>query len=147
MDFVMHPKIDLGILAASEPKYATYLASGFDLLSPVKTVVKSGERKLIETGIHVAVPVGYELQIRSKSGLALKNGIVVLNSPGTIDADFRGKIGVILMNHSKEDFYISEGMKIAQGVLCPVVQARFVLCEDLDDTARGSGGFGSTGVF
>jgi dUTP pyrophosphatase len=94
----------------------------------------------------VAVPVGYELQIRSRSGLALKNGIAVLNSPGTVDAGYRGEVGVILINHGDDDFVIKNGMKIAQGVIAPIMRAEFIVVSELSDTSRGDGGYGSTGV-
>ena len=147
-----HPKVELKIFNESHnplPTYATLLSSGFDLMSDGQYFIASGERKLISTGLRVSIPVGYELQIRSRSGLAAKNGICVLNSPGTIDADFSGKISVILFNTSSEEFKVISGMKIAQAVLCPIVQASFIVCENvsqLGETVRGEGGFGSTGV-
>jgi dUTP pyrophosphatase len=152
-----HPKVPMRILNVTNgsnplPSYGTELSSGFDLIAylPNGNVnILPGEWKLISSGIKVSIPVGYELQIRSRSGLALKNGISVLNSPGTIDADFLGQIGIILMNSSKIPFEVSNGMRIAQAVLCPVVQTKFVVCfseDELGMTVRGQGGFGSTGV-
>lgn len=152
-----HPKMSLKIvdLTAGKnllPNYATSLSSGFDLLAylPDEDVtIPPGEWRLISSGIKVSIPVGYELQIRSRSGLALKNGISVLNSPGTIDCDFLGQISVILMNSSHIEFVVSNGMRIAQAVLCPIVQADFIICStdtELGETLRGQAGFGSTGV-
>ena len=152
-----HPKLSLKIFDTTEgknalPTYATPLSSGFDLLAYLpqeNMTIPPGEWRLISSGIKVAIPVGYELQIRSRSGLALKNGISVLNSPGTIDSDFCGEVGIILMNSSKTEFVVSNGMRIAQAILCPIVQASFVICssvEELGETVRGQGGFGSTGV-
>ncbi len=108
--------------------------------------IKAGQRALIKTGIAIALEEGFEAQIRPRSGLALKNGITVLNSPGTIDADYRGEIGVILINHSDEDFEVKQGMRIAQMIIAPYVQAQIMQLEILDETKRGTGGFGSTGV-
>ena len=152
-----HPKSSLKIFDTTEgknalPTYATPLSSGFDLLAYLpeeNMTIPSGEWRLISSGIKVAIPVGYELQIRSRSGLALKNGISVLNSPGTVDCDFLGQISVILINSSTTEFVVSNGMRIAQAVLCPIVQASFIVCssvEELGETVRGQGGFGSTGV-
>lgn len=153
-----HPHVPIKISLihgnARVPTYATPLSSGFDLMACVKfhgdrVIIPPGETMLINTGIQLEIPPGYEVQIRSRSGLALKHGIVVLNSPGTIDADYRGPIGVILKNTSRFDaFEVSQGMKIAQGVVCPIVQALFVevLSKDLTTSERGTGGFGSTGL-
>jgi dUTP pyrophosphatase len=152
-----HPKVSMRILNVTNginplPSYGTELSSGFDLVAHLpngNVSISPGEWKLISSGIKVAIPVGYELQVRSRSGLALKNGISVLNSPGTIDSDFRSKIGIILINSSKQSFEVSNGMRIAQAVLCPVVQTKFVVCSSEDElgiTIRGQGGFGSTGV-
>ena len=99
-----------------------------------------------KTGIAISLQEGYEAQIRPRSGLAYKNGVTVLNSPGTIDADYRGEVGVILINHGQEDFTITRGMRIAQMIIAKYEQAQFIAVEDLDETARGAGGFGSTGV-
>lgn len=132
----------------SLPAYATSQSAGMDLLAAVDKdiIIKPNERKLIPTGIAIALPEGYEAQIRPRSGLALKNGITVLNTPGTIDADYRGEIGIILINLGNEDFVISRGMRIAQMIIASYVQGIFSLVEDLDNTARGDAGFGSTGV-
>ena len=132
------------------PSYETAGAAGADLRAnfPERdgVVLPPGARVLVPTGLRVAVPEGYELQIRPRSGLALKHGITLPNTPGTIDSDYRGPLGVIVMNAGQESFEIAHGMRIAQMVLAPVVQAEFALVETLDDTARGAGGFGSTGV-
>lgn len=131
------------------PSYETAGAAGADLRANLPggdVVVPAGGRALIGTGLRVAIPVGFEMQIRPRSGLALKHGIMLPNSPGTLDADYRGPLGVIVMNGGDADFTITHGMRIAQIVVAPVVQARFEMVETLDETARGSGGFGSTGV-
>ena len=108
--------------------------------------LQAGERILIPTGLKFAIPLGYEIQVRPRSGLALKNGITVLNTPGTIDADYRGELGIILINLSQDEFVIQPGMRIAQIVLAPVVQARFISTQELSETARGVNGFGHTGT-
>lgn len=130
------------------PQYATNMSAGMDLYAcvnePVK--IKPFQRVLIPTGISIELPEGFEAQIRPRSGLALKYGITVLNTPGTIDADYRGEIGVILINFGQEDFTVERGMRIAQMVVSPVVQAEIVEVEELVETQRGNGGFGSTGV-
>lgn len=128
------------------PKYQTSGAAGFDIHSIENITIASGESKLIKTGLGMAIEDGYELQIRPRSGLALKNGITVLNTPGTIDSDYRGEIMVLLINHSKQDFIIVKGDRIAQGVISKVYQADFIEVSELDDTQRGSGGFGSSGI-
>lgn len=130
------------------PSYETKNSAGMDLRACIteNIVLKKGERKLIKTGISIALPENYEAQVRPRSGLALKNGITVLNTPGTIDADYRGEIGVILANLGDSDFTIERGMRIAQMVIAPVVQAELVEVKELDETSRGKGGFGSTGV-
>lgn len=128
------------------PKYQTSGAAGFDIHSIENITITSGESKLIKTGLGMAIEDGYELQIRPRSGLALKNGITVLNTPGTIDSDYRGEIMVLLINHSKQDFVIAKGDRIAQGVISKVYQADFIEVSELDDTQRGSGGFGSSGI-
>ncbi|MEI7942315.1 MAG: dUTP diphosphatase [Candidatus Riflemargulisbacteria bacterium] len=127
------------------PKYQTANASGFDLLSAEAKVIKSGHRDTVATGLKMEIPIGYEGQVRPRSGLAYKYGIMIPNSPGTIDADYRGEIKVIIYNSGEEDFVINRGDRIAQFVLAPVVKAEFnvVLC--VDETLRGEGGFGSTG--
>ena len=132
------------------PVYATAGAAGADLRAnfPDRAAVMlaSGARVLVPTGLRIAVPAGYEVQLRPRSGLALKHGITLPNSPGTIDSDYRGPLGVIVMNAGDAPFEIAHGTRIAQMVVAPVVQARFDTVERLDDTARGAGGFGSTGA-
>jgi len=130
------------------PDYATADSAGADLLAAVDTPMslEPGQRALVPTGIAIALPSGYEAQVRPRSGLALKHGITGLNSPGTIDADYRGEIGVILINHGDEAFIVERGMRIAQMVIAPVTLADWREVESLDDTARGAGGFGSTGT-
>jgi len=127
------------------PKYQTEEAAGFDLHSTDELTIKPGERKLVGTGLAFEIPVGYEIQIRPRSGLAYKHGITVLNTPGTIDSDYRGEIKVLLINHSNEEFKINIGERIAQAVIKEVVQTTFVEVVELSDTVRGAGGFGSTG--
>ena len=129
------------------PKYQTEGASAVDLFACLnkKTVLKPKERKIIPTGIYISIPTGYEAQVRPRSGLAIKYGITVLNSPGTIDSDYRGEIGVILINHSKIDFKISNGDRIAQLVLSSYKKIEWEETDNLDETNRGKGGFGSTG--
>lgn len=129
------------------PSYATLQSAGMDLMAAVEedVVIKKGERKLVPTGIAIALPEGYEAQIRPRSGLAFKHGITVLNTPGTIDADYRGEIGVILINLGEEDFIVSRAMRIAQMIISSYTQANFTVVEDLSVTKRGEGGFGSTG--
>lgn len=129
------------------PQYATDGASGFDVRAQTEEdiVVKPGERFLVPTGLAFAIPENYEIQVRPRSGLAIKKGISLVNSPGTIDADYRGEVKVILINQGHEDFIIKDQDRIAQFVLCPVVKAEFSWTDNLDDTDRGSGGFGSTG--
>ena len=131
--------------AAIIPNYAHPGDAGLDLFAIEDTEILPGEARLIKTGIAIALPPGYEAQIRPRSGLALKHSITVLNSPGTIDAGYRGEIGVILINHGKNAFSIVPGMKIAQMVICSVIQAQVTVVEELNATTRGSGGFGSTG--
>ncbi|HEX2753150.1 MAG TPA: dUTP diphosphatase [Alphaproteobacteria bacterium] len=130
------------------PAYATALSAGVDLEAAVETPVtlKPGERQLIPTGLAMALPDGFEAQIRPRSGLAFKNGVTVLNSPGTIDADYRGEIKVILANLGAEDFTVERGMRVAQMVIAPYTQVAWDVVEELDETARGAGGFGSTGT-
>lgn len=129
------------------PHYATTGSAGMDLTAAVTSdvVIKSGGRLLIPTGICIALPENYEAQIRPRSGLAAKHGITVLNTPGTIDSDYRGEIKVILINHSHEDFVIERGMRIAQMVIAKYVQMTINEVDVLDATKRGDGGFGSTG--
>jgi dUTP pyrophosphatase len=130
------------------PDYATAAAAGADLLAAVDQDIELAplERKIVPTGISIALPVGFEAQVRPRSGLAAKNGVTLVNSPGTIDADYRGEIGVILINLSKEPFRISRGMRIAQLVVARHARAVWREVSELDRTARGAGGFGSTGV-
>ena len=130
---------------AQIPSYQTKEAAGFDLHSIENVVLKPGERKLIGTGLAFEIEYGYEVQIRPRSGLAFKHGITVLNSPGTIDSDYRGEIKVLLINHSDEEFEIKKGDRIAQAVVAPVIQAEIVEVEELSSTERGESGFGSTG--
>ena len=130
------------------PAYATVQSAGMDLRANIDEpiVLKPLERRLIPTGFHIALPAGYEAQVRPRSGLALKKGITVLNSPGTVDADYRGEVGVLLINLSQEDFVINDGERIAQMVIARHEQAEFVEVEVLDETERGEGGYGHTGV-
>tara|TARA_B110000967_G_C18646023_1_gene440922 strand:- start:249 stop:689 length:441 start_codon:yes stop_codon:yes gene_type:complete len=132
----------------STPKYETPGSSGMDIAAHIeeKVIINPGEKSLVPTGFSLAIPRGYEVQIRPRSGLAAKKSITVLNTPGTIDADYRGEIKVILINLSKEKFIIENGERIAQMVVCPVVQAKFEEVKELSDTVRGSSGFGSTGT-
>ena len=134
--------------SVSIPKYETSGSSGMDLAAHIENniIINPGEKALISTGISMAIPKGYEVQIRPRSGLAVKKNITVLNTPGTIDADYRGEIKVILINHGKEKFIIKNGERIAQMVVCPVIQAGLEEVKELSDTSRGSGGFGSTGA-
>ncbi|SLN23095.1 Deoxyuridine 5'-triphosphate nucleotidohydrolase [Roseovarius litorisediminis] len=133
------------------PSYETPGAAGADLRANFPEGAKGGlilapgERALVPTGLRMAVPEGYEVQLRPRSGLALKNGVTLPNSPGTIDSDYRGPLGVIVMNAGDAPFEVTHGMRIAQMVVAPVVQARFDLVQTLDETLRGQGGFGSTG--
>jgi dUTP pyrophosphatase len=127
------------------PHYATDHAAGMDVVAAESVVLEPGARLAVATGFAIAIPVGYEVQVRPRSGLALKHGITCLNTPGTIDADYRGEVKVILANLGSEAFSIARGERIAQLVPAPVQHARFAEVEELDDTARGAGGFGSTG--
>lgn len=142
-------KVKLLNEGASKPFYATDGSSGLDLCSSSfnDIVIKKLERCLVPTGVSIDMPLGIEAQIRSRSGLALKSGVIVLNSPGTIDSDYRGEIGVILMNLSNEDFIVKHGMKIAQIVFQRIEKVDLELSNELSVTSRGNGGFGSTGVF
>lgn len=130
------------------PAYATVLSAGADLRANIErpVVLKPLERKLIGTGLYIALPEGYEAQVRPRSGLALKHGITVLNTPGTIDADYRGEIGVVLINLSNEAFTVNPGERIAQMVIAEHAQAIFMPTDSLDETERGEGGFGHSGV-
>ena len=127
------------------PTYAHPDDAGLDLFACCEVVIESGEAALVRTGIAVELPVGTEAQVRPRSGLALKHRVTVLNAPGTIDAGYRGEVGVILINHSAEPFYVKTGMKIAQMVIKPVLTVKVDEVLDLSRTARGEGGFGSTG--
>lgn len=131
----------------SLPSYATSASAGMDLRANLDTPVnlRSLERTLVPTGLFIELPAGYEAQIRPRSGLAFKNGLTVLNSPGTIDADYRGEVKVILVNLSKEDFTINDGERIAQMIIAKHEQAEWIQVEELMDSERGAGGFGSTG--
>ena len=130
------------------PAYATPQSAGMDLRANLDAPITLHpmERRLIPTGLHIALPEGYEAQVRPRSGLALKHGLTVLNTPGTIDADYRGEIGVVLINLSQEDFIINDGERIAQMVIARHEQGDFVVVEELDETERGEGGYGHTGV-
>jgi dUTP pyrophosphatase len=129
------------------PSYATPGAAGMDLLAAVDSPlsIEPGQRALIPTGLAISLPPGYELQVRPRSGLALRHGIVLPNSPGTIDEDYRGELQIILLNAGELPFTVERGTRIAQAVLAPVVRARWDEVESLDETTRGTGGFGSTG--
>ena len=130
------------------PKYATAHSSGMDVAynGVIDIVLTPGERRLVPTGLFVAIPVGYEIQVRPRSGLALKHGITLVNSPGTIDADYRGEIGVIMMNNGQQDFVVTPGMRIAQLVLAKVEIMEFNRTDVLPSTDRGEGGFGHSGT-
>lgn len=130
------------------PQYATSQSAGMDLRANIDepVVLRPLERRLIPTGLHIALPPGYEAQVRPRSGLALKHGITVLNAPGTVDADYRGEIGVVLINLSNEDFIVNDGERIAQLVIARHETAEFVEVEVLSETERGEGGYGHTGV-
>ena len=129
------------------PFYGTAGAAGADVKAALEgnMAIPSGEVALIPTGLYFEIPEGYEIQVRPRSSLALKHQVTVLNSPGTIDHDYRGELKIILINHGKTPFIVEPGMRIAQIVVAPVVQAHFVRCGELSETARGTGGFGSTG--
>jgi len=130
------------------PRYETALAAGCDVRAAVREplTLRPGERFMVPTGIAIALPPGWEAQMRPRSGLAAKHGVSCVNAPGTIDADYRGELKVILINHGTEDFTVNRGDRIGQMVIAPVYQARFEEAGDLNDTVRGDGGFGSTGV-
>ena len=150
----MRPVVAILRLAHAEglplPAYETAGAAGMDLRAAVSEhepiVLRPGARIAAPTGFAYGLPLGYEAQVRPRSGLALKNGITCLNSPGTVDSDYRGEVKVILINHGEEDFTIRRGDRIAQLVIAPVVQAEWSEVDSLDETARGAGGFGSTGA-
>lgn len=130
------------------PSYATTDSAGMDLAAAVASdlVLKPGARAVVPTGFAIALPRGFEAQVRPRSGLATRHGVTVLNAPGTIDADYRGEVGVILVNHGSADFTVTRGMRIAQMVIAPVSLATLAEAAELPDTARGAGGFGSTGT-
>jgi dUTP pyrophosphatase len=130
------------------PNYATSQSAGMDIVAAIDTpmILGAGKTAMIPTGLSIALPAGYECQIRPRSGLAAKNGVTVLNSPGTVDADYRGEIKVILINHSQENFVIERGMRIAQMVIAKYETIQWNKQDNLDETERGAGGFGSTGV-
>ena len=132
------------------PEYQTAQAAGLDLLAAIPAdkpvTIAPGSIAMVPTGLAISLPAGTEAQVRPRSGLAAKNGVTVLNSPGTIDADYRGEVAVILINHGQEAFTITRGMRIAQMIITPVSHAKLTEVESLDETARGAGGFGSTGT-
>lgn len=130
------------------PTYMSSHAAGMDLYAAVKeeTTIPSGEWKLIPTGLAIALPEGYEAQVRPRSGLALKQGVSILNTPGTVDADYRGEVGVILMNHGKQDLVVKRGDRIAQMIINKIEQVSFTEVAELPETERGAGGFGHTGT-
>jgi dUTP pyrophosphatase len=127
------------------PNYATAGAAGFDLRAATSLSLAPGQYAMVPTGFAMAIPPGYEMQVRPRSGLAAKHGVTVLNTPGTVDSDYRGEVAVILINHGSARFEINRGDRIAQGVIAAAPQLALVEADSLDDTARGSGGFGSTG--
>lgn len=141
----MKPVVKVKIGAEMLPEYKTEGSAGADIRSAVNCSLISGEWMPVPTGLFVEIPVGYEIQIRSRSGLAANDGVFVLNSPGTIDSDYRGEIKIILMNVGKKTFKIEKGDRIAQMVIAPVKQCEFELVYDLNETERNNGGFGSTG--
>ena len=130
------------------PAYATKQSAGLDLRADIDedVILQPLQRQLIPTGLHIALPEGYEAQVRPRSGLALKHGLTVLNTPGTIDADYRGEIGVVLINLSQEDFTVNDGERIAQMVIARCEQGELISVDVLDETERGAGGYGHTGV-
>ncbi len=130
------------------PAYATAQSAGLDLMAAIEgdIALAPGARQLVPTGLSIALPAGYEAQVRPRSGLALKHGITVLNSPGTIDADYRGEVKVLLVNHGAEPFVLKRGDRVAQMVVAPVTRIAWSVVETLDETARGAGGYGSTGI-
>lgn len=143
-------KLTVGLLdnGVKAPAYGSSGASGFDLRANNEEdiTIPVGGTSLIPTGLYMAVPAGFEMQVRSRSGLAAKNGVFVLNTPGTVDSDYRGEVKVILHNAGTQPFTVTAGDRIAQGVICPVVHAVWNIVESLESSERGEGGFGSTGV-
>jgi dUTP pyrophosphatase len=151
MEETLYQQIEVATIAepgTELPSYATLFSSGADVRAFIEEnrVLLPGHSCLVPTGLCFAIPPGFEIQVRPRSGLALKYQVTVLNTPGTIDADYRGEVGIILINHGKEPFTITPGMRIAQLVLAPVVQAHFTVASALLETARGTGGFGHTGL-
>ncbi|AUW59807.1 dUTP diphosphatase [Sphingobium sp. SCG-1] len=146
------PPIDIALKRLSHgadlplPAYATEGAAGMDIVAAEELDLAPGARHAVATGFAIAIPDGYEVQVRPRSGLALKHGVTVPNTPGTIDSDYRGEVKVIMINHGDTPFPIRRGDRVAQLVVAPVQQARFTEVVDLDETVRGAGGFGSTGV-
>ncbi len=143
--------VEIAVLSHDEsclPFYASQGAAGADVKAYLKEPITlaPGTSCLIPTGLRVAIPQGYEIQVRPRSGLALKNQVTVLNTPGTIDSDYRGEVGIILINHGKLDFIVTPGMRIAQLVVAPVVLGNFIIAHELTETQRGAGGFGHTGI-
>ena len=128
------------------PAYATTGAAGMDVVAAEHVTIAPGARHAVATGLAMAIPPGFEIQVRPRSGLALKHGVTVPNTPGTIDSDYRGELKVILINHGHAAFVVQRGDRIAQLVLAPVTQACWLECDELDATTRGAGGFGSTGI-
>lgn len=132
------------------PFYATEGAAGADIRASIpeksSIIIKPGERVLVPTGLSMEIPLGYEIQVRPRSGLSLKSSLMVVNSPGTIDCDYRGEVNIIIGNFGAADYVIEHGLRIAQLVISPVLQAKFVTAQDLTETKRGEGGFGSTGT-
>lgn len=148
----MNNKIEIQITrcrpGAQLPCYMTAAAAGMDLYVKLDddVILSPGERLMVPTGIAIALPEGYEAQVRPRSGLAVKYGVTLVNTPGTIDADYRGEISVILINHGSEDFIVKDGERVAQMIIAPVSRCQLQLVDILDETVRGSGGFGHTGV-
>ena len=146
----MAKKIDLPCISTSGffPRYQSKYAAGADLQAAIyeDLVLKPGQRELIPTGLRIELPEGFEAQIRPRSGLAVKQGITIVNAPGTIDSDYRGEIKVLLINLGHSDYTIKRGDRIAQMVICPVITANFIMQESLNETFRDRGGFGSTGT-
>ena len=150
----MSPRIEIKVLDHAKglelPAYETDEAAGMDLRAALAEdeplVLQPGQQAMVPTGLSMAMPKGFEAQVRPRSGLAAKHGLSVLNTPGTIDSDYRGEVKIILINHGQEDFTVERNMRIAQMIFAPVVQATLIEVDVLGDTARGSGGFGSTGT-
>lgn len=146
---MLHEEVEIPVLTEEEiPEYASQGAAGADVRAKLEhpLIIEPRKSALIPTGLRFEIPFGYEIQVRPRSGLAAKHQVTVLNTPGTIDSDYRGELHIILINHGEEPFVVQPGMRVAQIVLAPVLQARFVKVEALTATRRGSGGFGHTGV-